>query len=68
LLFGPASAGAQPGPACYGWGGELPTVTDADLVLGYLDVESFKGGELEVDFGAAQAAIEQHVAKPALAG
>jgi N-methylhydantoinase A len=64
LAVGPASAGAQPGPACYGRGGELPTVTDADLVLGYLDVESFEGGELEVDFGAAQAAIEQHVAKP----
>ncbi len=64
LAVGPASAGAQPGPACYGRGGKLPTVTDADLVLGYLDVESFEGGELEVDVDAAQAAIEQYVAKP----
>lgn len=64
LAVGPASAGAQPGPACYGRGGELPTVTDADLILGYLDVESFEGGELEVDVAAAQVAIEQHVAKP----
>ncbi len=64
LAVGPASAGAQPGPACYGRGGERPTVTDADLILGYLDVESFEGGELEVDVAAAQVAIEQHVAKP----
>ena len=64
LAVGPASAGAQPGPACYGRGGKLPTVTDADLILGYLDLESFEGGELEVDVAAAQAAIEQHVAKP----
>ncbi len=64
LAVGPASAGAQPGPACYGRGGTLPTVTDADLVLGYLDVESFEGGELEVDVAAARTAIEQHVAKP----
>lgn len=64
LAVGPASAGAQPGPACYGRGGELPTVTDADLLLGYLDVESFEGGELDVDVAAAQAAIELHVAKP----
>jgi len=64
LAVGPASAGAQPGPACYGRGGELPTVTDADLILGYLDVKSFEGGELEVDVAAAQLAIEQHVAKP----
>ena len=64
LAVGPASAGAQPGPACYGRGGELPTVTDADLVLGYLDVKSFEGGELEVDIAAAQAAIEKYVAKP----
>jgi N-methylhydantoinase A len=64
LAVGPASAGAQPGPACYGRGGELPTVTDADLVLGYLDTESFEGGELDVDPAAARAAIEAHVAAP----
>lgn len=64
LAVGPASAGAQPGPACYGRGGTLPTVTDADLVLGYLDVESFEGGELKVDVTAAREAIEQHVAIP----
>ncbi len=64
LAVGPASAGAEPGPACYGRGGTLPTVTDADLILGYLDATSFEGGELEVDVDAAETAIERHVAKP----
>jgi N-methylhydantoinase A len=64
LAVGPASAGAQPGPACYGRGGQLPTVTDADVVLGYLDAESFEGGELDVDVAAARTAIQAHVAEP----
>ncbi|MBI5851062.1 MAG: hydantoinase/oxoprolinase family protein [Planctomycetes bacterium] len=64
LRVGPASAGAKPGPACYGRGGERPTCTDADLVLGYLDPEYFAGGRLRLDVSAARRAIEQHVARP----
>jgi N-methylhydantoinase A len=54
---GPESAGAEPGPACYGQGGERPTVTDADLILGYLDPNSFLGGEIKLDVGAARASM-----------
>jgi N-methylhydantoinase A len=61
---GPDSAGAEPGPACYGRGGREPTVTDADLVLGYLDPDYFLGGELKLDKAAAEAAILERVAKP----
>jgi N-methylhydantoinase A/oxoprolinase/acetone carboxylase beta subunit len=57
LQVGPESAGADPGPACYGNGGRLPTVTDADLVLGYLDDESFLGGSMKLDRRAAEAAM-----------
>lgn len=57
LLVGPQSAGADPGPACYGRGGTLPTVTDADLVLGRLDAEAFLGGRMRLDAPAARAAI-----------
>jgi N-methylhydantoinase A len=57
LAVGPASAGAEPGPACYGRGGEKPTVTDADLLLGYLDPGFFHGGELALDDDAARRAI-----------
>ncbi|MDB5059846.1 MAG: hyuA2 [Chloroflexi bacterium] len=64
LRVGPASAGALPGPACYGRGGERPTVTDADLLLGYLNPEYFLGGELQLDRDAAVRAIETHVARP----
>jgi N-methylhydantoinase A len=53
-----------PGPACYGRGGTLPTVTDADLVLGYLDPDYFLGGEMKLDTEAALTAIERHVAVP----
>ena len=63
LRVGPQSAGAVPGPAAYGRGGELPTTTDADVVLGYLDPESFGGG-LRLDVQAARDAIEREVAKP----
>jgi N-methylhydantoinase A len=64
LHVGPRSAGAAPGPACYGRGGTEPTVTDAQLVLGRLDAQSFLGGRMEVSRELAVAAIEQHVARP----
>lgn len=64
LKVGPESAGADPGPACYARGGRLPTVTDADLVLGYLDPEFFLGGQMRLDPEAAWRAIEEHVARP----
>jgi N-methylhydantoinase A len=64
LRVGPRSAGANPGPACYGQGGTEPTVTDADLVLGYLNAASFAAGELSVDLQLAERAISEHVAKP----
>ena len=56
LKVGPESAGADPGPACYGRGGTAPTVTDADLVLGLLDADNFLGGDMLLDLPAAQAA------------
>jgi N-methylhydantoinase A len=64
LRMGPQSAGALPGPACYGRGGELPACTDADLVLGYLDPQFFAGGKLRLDVERAAAAIRTHVAAP----
>ncbi len=64
LRMGPQSAGADPGPACYGRGGERPTCTDANLVLGYLNADYFLGGEMRLDRDAAVAAIEAHVATP----
>src|SRR3712207_409137 len=60
---GPESAGADPGPACYGRGGGEPTVTDADLILGYLDPDFFLGGKMRLDGGAALRAIEEKVAR-----
>ncbi len=64
LHVGPASAGADPGPACYGHGGAEPTVTDADLVLGYLDENYFHGGAMKLDRDAAINAIESSIANP----
>jgi len=64
LQVGPESAASNPGPACYGRGGTRPTVSDADLVLGYLDPAHFLGGEMPLDLEAAKAAIDQHVARP----
>jgi len=64
LHVGPQSAGASPGPACYGLGGSVPTVTDANLVLGYLDPEFFLGGARPLDRDAADRAIDTHVARP----
>ena len=63
LHVGPQSAGAQPGPACYGRGGTEPTVTDANLVLGYLDPAHFLGGASKLDAAAAEAALDQLAAK-----
>ena len=63
LRVGPRSAGAAPGPACYGLGGQEPTVTDANLVLGYHDPAFFLGGAMRLDPDAARAAIER-VAAP----
>lgn len=64
LRVGPRSAGAEPGPACYGQGGAEATVTDADLLLGYLDPEYFLGGQMRLDVSAAERAIVDRVAKP----
>ena len=63
LRVGPQSAGARPGPACYGQGGEEPTVTDAAVVLGYIDPDYFLGGRMSLDVTAAASAIEK-VAAP----
>src|SRR5690349_4002770 len=64
LRVGPQSAGAEPGPACYGRGGELPTVTDANLVLGRLGARRFLGGEMTLDMAAAEGAIRDKIAGP----
>ncbi|MBN8874157.1 MAG: hydantoinase/oxoprolinase family protein [Rhodospirillales bacterium] len=64
LKVGPHSAGADPGPACYGRGGTRPTVTDANAVLGYLDPGAPLGGDLRIDRAAAEAAIARHIADP----
>jgi N-methylhydantoinase A len=64
LKVGPQSAGTDPGPAAYGRGGRQPTVSDADVVLGYLDGEALLGGALKIDAAAAATAIREHVAGP----
>jgi N-methylhydantoinase A/acetophenone carboxylase len=64
LRVGPESAGAAPGPACFGLGGSAPTLTDANLVLGILDPGYFLGGAMPLDAARAHAAIEKHVAVP----
>lgn len=64
LKVGPQSAGADPGPVCYGRSGSEPTVTDADLILGYLDPEFFLGGRMELDREGASKALEEKVARP----
>ncbi len=61
---GPRSAGASPGPACYGRGGEEPTTTDANLVCGALNGDYFLGGETKLDLAAARRVIEERLAKP----
>ena len=64
MQVGPRSAGARPGPVCYGLGGEAPTVTDANVVLGYLNPSFLCGGELWIDAAASARAIERSVAGP----
>jgi N-methylhydantoinase A len=64
LTVGPQSAGADPGPVCYGRGGTQPTVTDADVVCGYLNPDYFLGGAQRLDIAAAQAALKSKVADP----
>ncbi|MFW6116947.1 MAG: hydantoinase/oxoprolinase family protein [bacterium] len=64
LKVGPESAGALPGPACYGLGGSEPTVTDADLLLGYLNADWFLGGVIALDLEAARRAINDKIADP----
>jgi N-methylhydantoinase A len=64
LRVGPQSAGAVPGPACYGRGGEEPTVTDANVVLGYIDPDYFLGGELTLDRELAEKEIREKIAEP----
>ncbi|MDD3765027.1 MAG: hydantoinase/oxoprolinase family protein [Nevskiales bacterium] len=61
---GPASAGSDPGPACYDRGGLLPTVTDADLVLGYLDPENYAGGALKLNPKRSKSALEDEICDP----
>jgi N-methylhydantoinase A len=64
LSVGPQSAGAEPGPVCYGRGGDNPTVTDADVVCGFLNPDYFLGGTQKLDAGAARAALEARIATP----
>lgn len=64
IRVGPQSAGARPGPACYGLGGDKPTVTDANVVLGYLNPAALVGGELKIDLERAKAVIERDIARP----
>jgi N-methylhydantoinase A len=64
LAVGPESAGAEPGPACYALGGERPTVTDADLVLGYVAPDAFFGGRMQLSLERAEAVISEQIAHP----
>ena len=64
LRMGPDSAGAMPGPACYGFGGRRPTCSDASLLLGYLSATGFAGGRMTLDIDAAREAIEREIARP----
>jgi len=64
LRMGPQSAGSKPGPACYDLGGELPTCTDADLVLGYLDKDFFAGGKIPLNYERAERVIKEKIADP----
>ncbi len=64
IQVGPDSSSAVPGPACYGQGGADPTVTDADLILGYLDANAFLGGDMKLDRLAAEQALQERIAGP----
>jgi N-methylhydantoinase A len=64
IQVGPDSSSAVPGPACYGQGGADPTVTDADLILGYLDANAFLGGDMKLDRAAAERALHERIGAP----
>jgi len=64
LRMGPKSAGARPGPVCYGLGGEEPTCSDANLILGYLNADYFAGGKMPLDYTGAEKAIQEKIAQP----
>src|SRR5579862_547310 len=64
LQVGPQSAGAKPGPACYGRGGEMPTITDCNLVVGHLSQDNFLGGAMRLDLVRARQAVDTKVAQP----
>jgi N-methylhydantoinase A len=64
LRMGPQSAGAMPGPACYGRGGTVPTCTDANLLLGYLNKDYFLGGKMSLDYAAACRVVKEKLAQP----
>ncbi|WPB56448.1 hydantoinase/oxoprolinase family protein [Xylophilus sp. GOD-11R] len=64
IRIGPESAGSEPGPVCYGRGGTRPTVTDANLVLGYLNPGAFNGGNMQLDLEGARRAVDIHIARP----
>ncbi len=64
LQVGPVSAGADPGPACYGRGNDRPTVTDANVVLGYLSPEGLAGGSLEIDPALSEKAVMKYIGEP----
>lgn len=68
LRIGPESAGAAPGPVCYGWGGTRPTVTDADALLGFLNPERFLDGRIHLRTDLAGEAIKEHIADPLFDG
>jgi N-methylhydantoinase A len=64
LQVGPHSAGAYPGPACYSRGGDMPTITDCNLVMGHLSADNFLGGQMRLDLGRAREAVKTKVAEP----
>ena len=64
IEVGPESSGSMPGPSCYGFGGIAPTVTDADLILGYLRPDYFLGGNQSIDLTAAKRSVDEKIAKP----
>src|SRR5690606_29548006 len=64
ISVGPESASSTPGPACYGRGGVEPTVTDANLVLGYIDAEDFNGKAFQLHYDAAYEVIQRNIAEP----